>query len=330
MRRSRLMLGMTLNTLVLGCWFLGLENGLAQSPTKEKFPNRPITMIVNYGAGGSTDVAVRLLAKGAEKKLGVPVVIVNKPGGGGVVGTTELAKAKPDGYTIGTLTIGALSAVPSLQSVPYQPFKDFDFISGFGRYLYAIFVKADSPYRSLKDVVEAARKNPGKISYGSMSAGIAIGLKYVEAKENVKMTYIPLQSGQETATSLIGGHTTLAIGGMEVFQFVLSKEARGLGSLTEERWPHMPDVPTLKELGYDVDLTGWMAFGSPMGVPGERLEIIYDAFKEASNDPEAKATLEKLKINAPYITGEQAKKIYQQRALEWKPLIDALKAEGKN
>ena len=313
-----------LSLLTIGSILVGpeLSKCLAQD-----FPNRPITIIVNYGAGGSTDVAVRLLAKVAEKRLGVPLVISNKPGGGGVVGTAELARAKPDGYTIGTLTIGALSAVPSMQQVPYQPFKDFDFISGFGRYLYAVFVKTNSPFQSIKEVVEAGRKSPGKLTYGSMSVGIAIGLKYLEAKENIKMTYIPLQSGQETATSLIGGHTQMAIGGMEIYQFVLNKEARGLAALTEERWPHMPDVPTMKELGYDIDLTGWMAFGAPAGVTTDRIRILYEAFKVASNDPEVKANLEKLKLSAPYISGEEAKKIYQQRALEWKPLIDGLKAD---
>jgi putative tricarboxylic transport membrane protein len=118
--------------------------------------------------------------------------------------------------------------------------------------------------------------NPGKITYGSMSSGVAIAMKYVEAKENLKMTYIPLQSGQETATVLLGGHVHLAIG-TAVYQFIESKEIRAIAAATEERMPPpMHEVATMKEQGYDVDITGWMALGAPAGVPKERLEIIFE------------------------------------------------------
>ncbi len=304
-------------------WLPGLEECRG-----EQFPNRPMTVIINYGAGGQTDIVVRLLAKLAEKKLGVPLIIENKAGGGGTIGTADLARAKPDGYTIGSLTIGAMSAVPSIQAVPYNPFKDFEYISGFGRYLYGVYARTDSPFKSIKDVVETARKNPGKITYGSMSLGIAIGLKYVEVKENVKMTYIPFQSGQETATSMVGGHTHLSIGTPDsVIQFVENKEVKVLAAISEERWPFFPNVPTLKELGYDIDISGWMAFGSPRGVPKERLQVIYSAFQKAHKDPEVKAALEKLWLYAPYIPGEEVKAIYQKRAIEWKPLIEELKTK---
>ncbi len=308
---------------------LGLGLLLMSSPvlSAEKFPDRPINLIVNYGAGGSTDVAIRLLAKVAEKKLGVPIVIANKAGGGGLLGITEVSKSKPDGYTIGTLTIAAMSAVPYLQKVAYDPFKDFDYICGFGRYLYGVYVKADSPFRSIKGVVEEARKNPGKVTYGSMSLGIALGMKYVETKENVKMTYIPLQSGQETATALLGGHVQLAIG-TAIYQFIETKEIRAIAAITEERMPPpLQDVPTMRELGYDIDITGWMGLGAPAGVPKERLDLLYGAFKAGSNDPEVKATLEKLLLSAPYISGDEMKKIFVRRAAEWKPLLESVKSE---
>ena len=308
--------------LMLGTILMG--TGLGECPAQE-FPNRPITIIINYGAGGSTDVAIRLFAKAAEKKLGVPLIITNKAGGGGVVGVTELGRAKPDGYTIGALTIAAMSAVPSIQKVAYHPFDDFDYICGFGRYLYGVYVKNDSPFKSIKDVVEGARMNPGKITYGSMSSGVAIAMKYVEAKENLKMTYIPLQSGQETATVLLGGHVHLAIG-TAVYQFIESKEIRAIAAATEERMPPpMHEVATMKEQGYDVDITGWMALGAPAGVPKERLEIIFEAFRIAGNDPQVRTTMNKLMLSAPYISGEEVKRIYQRRSVEWKPLLEAMK-----
>lgn len=133
---------------------------LSSGQCAEVFPNRPITLIINYGAGGQTDIAARLFAAAAEKKLGQPIVVVNKPGAGATLGVTEVARSKPDGYTIGTLPDSPIVITPFLQKVQYEPFKSFDFICGFGRYTYAVFVKANSPFNSIKDVVEAARKNP--------------------------------------------------------------------------------------------------------------------------------------------------------------------------
>lgn len=327
MKSSKKVFLVTVVTIIVNLVLLSLGSNICRSQSKEKFPNRPITLIVNFGAGGSTDAAVRPLAQVAEKQLGVPIIIVNKTGGGGTVGLAELARAKPDGYTIGTVTIFTMTIIPMLQQVSYDPSKDFDYICGFGQYLYGIFCKADSAFKSLKDVVETARKNPGKITYGAASIGIAIGLKYLEVKEGLQMKYIPFRSGAESATSLIGGHINLSAGGPDHVQFVQNKEIRNLAVIGEKRWGLLPDVPTMKELGYDVDNTGWMTLGAPAGVPKDRLDIIYDAFRVASNDPSVKVLHERLMVSAPYITGEEVKKIFDKRAIEWKPLVDALKAD---
>jgi tripartite-type tricarboxylate transporter receptor subunit TctC len=294
----------------------------------QKFPTRPVTIIVNFGAGGATDTATRPLAKAAEKHLGVPIIIVNKTGGGGTVGVTELSRAKPDGYTIGTTPIFTMTVIPMLREVGYDSIKNFEYVCGYGRYLYGIFTRKDSPFKSIKDLVQAARKNPGKITYGAGSIGIAMGLKYLEAEENIKLTYIPFKSGSRSVTALVGGHVDLSTGSVpDHFQFVESKEIKALAVVTADRWPEIPDVPTMKDLGYDIDITGWMTLGAPAGVPKDRLDILYRAFKKASDDPGVKALYKKLKISAPCIDGEQVKKTYARRKKEWKPLIEALKAD---
>ncbi|MCC6889042.1 MAG: tripartite tricarboxylate transporter substrate binding protein [Hyphomicrobiales bacterium] len=310
--------------LLFSCLTAGISIGQAQ--TGEKFPNRPITIIVNFGAGGSTDTAVRLLAQVAEKELGVPLIIANKTGGGGTVGAAELAKAKPDGYVIGTVTSAPMTVLPAMHRVSYDPFKNFAFISGFARYPYGIYARTNSPLKSIKDVVEAARKSPGKITYGATSVGSALGLKFVELKENITLRYVPVQSGQETTSLLVGGHTDLAIG-TAVFQFIESGDVNVLAVVTEDRWPALPKVPTMKELGYDIDITGWMDLAAPAGVPKERLEILYKAFKVASENPKFKATLKNLNLSAPFVTGEEIRKIYERSATAWKPLLEALKAD---
>lgn len=313
---------------VIGLLLFYLTAGLSigQTQTGEKFPNRPITIIVNFGAGGSTDTAVRLLAQIAEKALGVPLIIANKTGGGGAVGAAELAKAKPDGYTIGTVTSAPMTILPVMNRVSYDPFKDFAFISGFARYPYGIYARANSPFKSIRDVVEAARKNPGKITYGATSVGSALGLKYVELKENIKLRYVPVQSGQETTALLVGGHTDLAIG-TAVFQFIESGDVNVLAVVTEDRWSSLPKVPTMKELGYDVDITGWMDLAAPAGTPKDRLDVIYKAFRAASEDPKFKTTLQNLNLSAPFLTGEEMRNIYEKSAAAWKPLLEALKAD---
>ena len=126
-------------------------------------------MIISFGAGGQTDIAVRLLTKIAKKELGVPLIIVNRPGGGATLGVVEISRSTPDGYTIGTLNIGTMTVNPMIQKVAYDSFKDFDYICGFGQFLYGIYARTDSPFSSIKDVVEAARLNPKKISYGTMA-----------------------------------------------------------------------------------------------------------------------------------------------------------------
>ena len=311
--------------VTLGLLFLGIDMGSAQQ-AKEKFPNRPITLIVNYAAGGLTDLIVRPMAKAAEKELGVPIIIENKAGGSGAVGLTQLAKSKPDGYNIGSITIGAMVVVPLMQKVEYDPFKDFEYICGFGRNIYGIWVRTDKPWKSIKDVVDAARKEPDKITYGSMSASIGIALKFVELKENLKMIFIPQQSSQETTTSLIGGHTDLGVCGPDaVAGFLKSGEIRLLAAVTPERWSDLPNVPTMKEQGYDIDITGWTGLGAPAGIPKDRLDIIYQAVQRAHSDPEAKAILDKLKFTAPYISGDELRKNYMARSTAWKPLLDAMK-----
>ncbi len=322
MRTIRGVLLVTIGVIALSLIPFFLSSGICA----ETFPNRPITLIINYGAGGQTDIAARIFATAAEKKLGQPIVVANKPGAGGTLGLTEVTRTKPDGYTIGTMPDSPIVITPFLQKVPYEPFKSFDFICGFGRYTYAVFVKANSPYNSIKDIVGAARKNPGKITYASFSPGISVAFKYLEIKESIKFTGIPLQSGQEAATNVLGGHVDMGTGG-EFFPFLDNKEVKCLAAISGERLSNIPNIPTMKELGYDIDITGWMSFGAPAGVPKDRLEILANAFKAASSDPQVKTTMEKIQVSAPFISGEQVRQIFEKRAVAMKPLVEALLAD---
>jgi len=289
---------------------------------EEKFPNRPITVMVGFGAGGQTDIAVRVIAKAAEKELGVPILVVNRPGGGGTVSVTALARTQPDGYTLGIITAQSLAA-PFMERVAYDPFKDFEWVNGFGRYIYGIYARSDAPFGSIKEVVETGRKNPGKLTFGSTSLISALGLKFVEAQDNVKLTYIPQKSGQEVMTSLVGRHTDFGIGTPDAVQpFLESKDAKVLAVVTPDRWEHLPNVPTLKELGYDIDTTGWMILGAPAKTPKDRLEIINAAWRKGHAAPEVKDVLGKLMLWAPFTSGAEIKDAYPKKIAVWKRLLE--------
>jgi len=308
----------------LGLVFFNADDGMCQS-----FPNRPVTIIIPFSAGGSTDVLVRSLSAVAEKKLGVPLIINNKPGAGGTVGQTELARSKPDGYTIGTLSIGASCVIPQLRKVHYNIEKDYEFIGGISAFTYGLFVKSDSRFKTLTDVIKEARANPGKITYGTMSPFIQTALLSVEQKEKVKMTYVPFGSGSKATAGLLGGHIDIAIISTDAVKFLESKDIRMLASAAPERWELVPDVPTMKEMGYNVDVTSWCSIAAPAGVNKAQLKIFSDAFKEAHSDPGVMSFFKKRNAYVPYRSGEEIKKFFLDKKEEFKPFIETIKAGQK-
>ena len=295
----------------------------------ETFPDRPVTVIVNFGAGGPTDVAIRLMTPGAEKKLGQPIIISNKPGAGGVLGVAELAKAKPDGYTIGASNTGFQITTPMLQKVPYDPHKDFDNICSFAANQFAIYASTKGPYKTLKDVVEAARKNPGMVNYGATSIGVALGMKYLESKENLKMKMVQFQSGPEMAAAVVGGHLDLMISTdlKTALEWLNKGDIKALAVATDPRSPDLPNVPTFRELGYDIDLTMVINLAAPAGVPKDRLKVLTEAFRAGASDPDAMAKMKAMYMWCPFLDGEQTTKLFQQREREWKPFLEALAAQ---
>lgn len=310
-------------------WGIAASTVSAQS-AKEKFPDRPMTLIVNFGAGGATDVAVRPLAKAAEKELGVPIIIVNKPGGNATVGISELSRAKTDGHTIGVMTMAPMCITPFLQKVPYDYANGFDFILGFARYRYALVTRSDSPYKSVKDLVQAAREKPERISYASTDYANNLVVAMVELKEGVKFARVPFETGPAGVAAVIGKHVDFVIVNPPAFRPLLeAKEVNALAVASAERWPMMPSVPTMKESGYDMDISSWMSLGTPVGVAADRLRILRDAFKKAYQDQAFQSLLNKVDLFAPYTTGDEVKSFFNKKRVEFKPLIETLQAREK-
>ena len=244
------------------------------------WPEKPITVYISFPAGGSTDVAARALGPGMEKALGQQVVFVNKPGGTGTVAFSVLAGEKPDGYT---LTVGVNSAMtwnPILLKMPYKPLADFTPIICFGTAPTGVSVRSDAPYQTWPELVEYARKNPGKIKYSStgaksvFSAGMALASRVFD----IKMVHIPFKGSMPAYTALLGGHVEACIGDTKFDEYVKAGKLTLLAAFTKERIPEYPDVPTLIERGVNLyNNVGEYSLVGPAGMDPAIVKKLEDA-----------------------------------------------------
>ncbi|SDI37509.1 tripartite tricarboxylate transporter substrate binding protein [Propionivibrio dicarboxylicus] len=270
-----------------------------------KYPTKPISMIINFGSGGPTDLSARALAKAAEKHLGVPVVVVNKPGGNGVTGVSELKNAPKDGQTIGILSFASVAIIPNQIKAPYTP-DDFEGIIAYGEYQYCIAVKGDSPYRTVADLSAAAKKKDGGFSFSASGYPQPFAMVKVGEKDGSKFRYVNFKSGMEAVMAVVGGHVDASVAIVsDVLPFLKSGEVRILASAGNSRMPQAPEVPTLKEQGYDVALVSWFGVGAPKGVAANQLEVLRSAFLKATDDPEYQNTMKTLSLPSMKTSGPE-------------------------
>lgn len=274
-----------------------------------KYPTKPITYIVTYAPGGGADITGRALCKIAEGILGQPIVVENKPGGMGAIGTNLMAKAKPDGYTIGGVSFSALALLPLVREVPYKTKEDFSFICMYADYADAFVVRADAPWKTLKDFIEDARKNPGKLTYTTTGAkGLHhLIIQKVAQVEGVKLRYVPLASDAEMITAVLGGHVDAGFIGA-VAPHIKSGALRGLAVDNLKRWDILPNIPTFTELGYQAR-PPWIGVIGPKGIPEEILQKLEKAFEKATQDVSFHNVLERIYMLPVYRSGGEFKEI---------------------
>lgn len=265
------------------------EKGKSEQ-ANSKYPEGPITVIVSYAAGGGTDVGARILQPFAEKELGTSLVIVNKPGGGGWVGWSELAKAKPDGYTIGFINTPNLMAGyldPKLKRK--ENLNSFipiiNQVTDYG----AIAVRPDSKFKTIQDVIKYAKENPGKLSVTSTGYGSddhIAALKLAEAIGS-KFEIIHLNGAADSRAQVLGGHVDILFANVgEVTTLHKEGQLRVLAVMSEKRSEFLPDVPTLKEIGYDIVSASARGIAAPAGTPQEIIDFLQDKLEKAIKNPE--------------------------------------------
>ncbi len=276
----------------------------AEDPAK--FPSKPITMIIHFAVGGSTDLTGRKMADLAGKTLGQPIIAENKVGGAGVIGINAVSKANPDGYTIGTVSYSATVVAPHLRSVPYNVKEDFTWIMQYAEYPQAFCVLADARWKTLKEFIEEARKNPNKLTYATAGAksGQHILMQQVALAENVEISHVPTHGGSEVVVQQLGGHVDGSLAA-ELAPHVGSGKVRALAVAGEKRLESMPDVPTFGELGYKLESPLWLGFCAPKGVDPRIVKKLHDAFKKAFEDPSFKELCSTL-VMTPIFRGPEA------------------------
>jgi tripartite-type tricarboxylate transporter receptor subunit TctC len=295
------------------------------------FPNRPITMIVPWPAGGSTDRHLRTLAEIAGKHLGQNVIVENKPGAGGTLGPSTMAlTAKPDGYTIAQYPMGMLR-IPHMQKVPWHPLNDFTHIIGVSGYTFGFTVKADSPYKTFNDYIEAARKNPGKVDYGSTGVGTSPHLLMEELAANAKvqLNHVPFKGNADLQQALLGGHVQAQSDATGWDKFVDSGQMRLLVTFGEQRTKRWPDVPTAKDLGYGVVSSSPYGLVGPKGMEPAVVKTLHDAFKKAMDDPKHMEVLAQLNQEVWYRNGEDYAAWARETYARDKALIERLGLAAK-
>jgi tripartite-type tricarboxylate transporter receptor subunit TctC len=252
-----------------------------------KFPDRSITLSVPYGAGGATDIAIRPLADATQKILGQSVIVENKPGGGGAVSVGALVGKKPDGYLL-SVAVTSLLRNSFINKFSFDTVQDVTPIIRIGGYLYGILVHPDSPFKTLKDLLDYAKANPGKLKYMASGVGTGGHIAMEELAFNngkLKFIHIPSKGDAESSTALLGKHVDFISTTSGWIPLVEAKKLRLLAVFTEKRVKKLPDTPTVKELGYKVVHMSPFGIFGPKDMPKDVAKTLQDAFRKGLDDP---------------------------------------------
>ena len=283
---------------------LAVALGLGRTAGAADYPAREIELIVSFPAGGPADTSARIIGPRLAALLGQPVVVVNKPGGGGAVGADYVAKAKPDGYTVYAATNSPLTISPHLtKSLPYKT-SDFAPLGAYAVDLGVITTRAGGPARTLEEFVEYARKNPGKLSYGSAGFGTVsfFTMELFKLAYGLDLTHVPFQGTGPVKNAVMGGHVTVATSGFgSLSPLIRSGDLVALVTTAPARVKEFPAVPTMAEKGYsEASLNIWMGLYVPVKTPRPVQDALARALATAARDPAVAGALEKAGMHADY------------------------------
>jgi len=290
------------------------------------FPAKPIHIFIPYGAGGVADLTMRLLAQKLTERTKQQVVIENRPGAAGLLAAKEVLRAPPDGYTLDVIGNGQAIAMSLFKTRPYNVLTDFSFVSITARFEMLLAVKADSPLKNLQDVVEAARKNPGKLNFGAINPGSTQNLSAHLFKQvsGVAVAIVPFKTTPDLVTAMLRGDVDVGFDFFAGLQSVLSdNQVRIIATSGEERNPLLRDVPTAKESGFpDYIVTSWNGLASAAGMPAQTLAVLNEHINAALVDPRLQATASALGMDARGSTPEAMRDRMAADVKKWAAVIE--------
>lgn len=292
----------------------------------QSFPNRPVTMIVPWPAGGTTDVVMRTLATATEKHLGQSLVIDNRGGAAGTLGPGHMAaNAKPDGYTVAQIPL-TVFRYPFMRRTSYDPAKDFTYVISLTGYTFGVVVRRDAPWKTFSDLLADAKANPGKINYGTPGAGTSlhVTMEQIARQQGLKWTHIPYKGNAEATTALLGGHIAVLADSTGWAQLVNTGELRLLVTWGVGRTKNWPDVPTLKETGIDIISNSPFGIAGPAGMDPAVVKVLHDAFRRGMEEPSYRDAMAKFD-QEPFYLGSADYHAYALRTIaEEKRLVQEL------
>ena len=260
------------------------------------YPNKPVKLLVGFPAGGGLDVLARIVGQRVSEQWGQPIIIENKPGAGSNIAGDAAAKSAPDGYTLLHTNIALMSINPALYAkMNFAPMKDLVPVIQLVNLPLAVMARADSPFNSMKDLVDYARANPGKLNFGSGGNGGVphLALELLNSSYNLKITHVPYKGSADAVKDLLGGPIDLMIDAISVgLSQIKAGKLKALSVTTETRHPALPDTPTTSEAGYPkFQVTGWQGWVAPAGTPRAVLERVNAEANKAMQEPATRAKL---------------------------------------
>jgi tripartite-type tricarboxylate transporter receptor subunit TctC len=303
----------------------------APATAQSNFPNRPVTLVVPFPAGGSTDLIARLVASRMTDKLGQQIIVENRGGAGGNIGSAAVARAKPDGYTILMGTVATHALNPALQKkMPYNAVKDFAPISLLALIPNVLVVSNDFPAKTVQELIDLLKAKPGHYNYASSGNGTPLHLsgELFKTMAGVDMVHVPYKGAGPALIDVIAGHVPIMFDNLPPsLEHIRAGKLRGLAVTTKERAPSIPELPTIAETIPGYETYSWNALFAPAGTPGEIVGKLNAAALAALQNPEVSAKLRDLSATAVGSTPEQLATHVEAELAKWAPVVAASGAQ---
>lgn len=290
-----------------------------------QYPERPIKIIVPFGPGGFTDVAARILQKELAPALGQSIIIENKPGAGSTIGTAEVAKAKPDGYTLAMVSTTHVISPHLYRQMPYDALRDFTPVMKLAEGPYVLVVHPSLNVKTVGELVELARREPGKIDYASSGNGSAqhlVGALFT-TMANVKLNHVPYKGSNQAMNDVIGGQVKVSFVGVpNALPNLKSGKLKALGVSTRKRYGELPDVPTIEEAGVaGYDATVWLGLLAPPGTPHEIVQKLSTEITKVLSSPDAKKLMASAGVDVATSSPEDFAKLLKSEHERWGKVV---------